>query len=216
MLPSLRHVPIMSWVGVEDELVPYAGSLQQRQAMADAKLEHIYDSFLIAEHFTFAINDEYGPAAEFLGERKVARNPAHVTYVRNPSMDFTKLGTKADGAYWVQGVKTAGDGLGKIDAFSHGFGEADDVPGAPQNTLGVLTGGVFPALAYERQFLEVADGGQAPKADELALDAQNLARIRVHVKQARLSCDPDITLTGDGPLELKLAGCPGPARMVTP
>ena len=58
------------------------------------------------------------------------RNPPHVTYVRNPSMDFSEFGTQADGAYWVRGVETAGDGLGTIDAFSHGFGKADDVPGA--------------------------------------------------------------------------------------
>ena len=132
-------------------------------------------------------------------------------------MDFTELGTKADGAYWVRGVKTAGDGLGTIDAFSHGFGQADDVPGAPQNSAGVLTGGVIPALAYERQSREVTSGGSAPKADELELDAQNVSKIKVYVKQAKLSCDPDITYTGDGPLEVKLVGCPGPpARSLTP
>ena len=58
---------------------------------------------------------------------------------------------QADGAYWVRGVETAGDGLGTIDAFSHGFGKADDVPGPLQNSVGVLTGGVIPALAFERQ-----------------------------------------------------------------
>jgi hypothetical protein len=216
MLPSLRHVPIMSWVGVEDELVPYAGSLQQRQAIADAELEHRFDSFLIGEHFTFAINDEYGPAAEFLGERRVVRNPPHVTYVRNPAMDFSEFGTKADGAYWMRGVKTAGDGLGTIDAFSHGFGKDDDVPGVLQNSVGVLTGGVFPALAYERQSRDVAPGGSAPESDELELDAQNVAKIKVFVKPAKLSCDPDITYTGDGPLEVKLMGCPGPALTLTP
>ena len=94
MLASLRHVPFMIWNGVEDELVPIAGVLEQRQTFADLGLEHIFDTFVTAEHFTFAVNDEYGPAAEFLGDRKVERNPAHVTYVRNPSMDFADLGTR--------------------------------------------------------------------------------------------------------------------------
>ncbi len=92
---------------------------------------------------------------------RVEQNPAHVTYVRNPAMDFAKLGTKADGAYWVQGVKTAGDGLGTIDAFSKGLGRDDDEPGATQTSAGVLTGGLIPALAFERQFVEVDEGGGA-------------------------------------------------------
>ncbi|MDX6587665.1 MAG: hypothetical protein QOI31_2138 [Solirubrobacterales bacterium] len=216
MLASLRHVPFMIWNGVEDELVPIAGVLEQRQTFADLGLEHIFDVFAIAEHFTFAINDEYGPAAEFMGERRVERRPAHVTYVRNPSMDFADLGTTADGAYWVRGVKTAGDGLGTIDAFSHGFGRADDEPSATQTSGGVLTGGAIPALAFERQFIEVTPGDSAPKADELELDAQNVAKAKVYVKQAKLSCDPDVTYTGDGPLELKLVGCPGAPVQLTP
>ncbi len=217
MLPSLRHVPIMSWVGVEDELVPYAGSLQQRQAMADAQLEHIYDSFVTAEHFTFAVNDEFGPAAEFLGERRVARRPAHVTYVRNPSMDHAELGTKADGAYWVRGVKVAeGAELGTIDAFSAGIGRADDVPGAPQNSAGALTGGVIPALAFERQQIEVEPGEKQPKADELTIEATDVTKAQIYVEEAKLSCDPDITYTGAAPLKLKLVGCAGPALELEP
>ncbi len=216
MLPSLRHVPFMIWNGLEDELVPYPGILNHRQAFADLGLDHIFDSFLTAEHFTFAINDEYGPAAQFLADRRVERNPAHVTYVRNPAMDFAELDTTATGAYWVRGVKTAGAGLGTIDAFSKGLGRADDTGGPTQTSAGVLTGGLIPALVFERQFVEVADGGQAPKADELVLDAENVAKAKVYVNQAKLSCDPEITFTGDGPLDLKLAGCPGGALELQP
>jgi hypothetical protein len=82
--------------------------------------------------------------------------------------------------------------------------------------VGVLTGGVFPALAYERQSRDVVPGGSAPESDELELDAQNVAKIKVFVKPAKLSCDPDITYTGDGPLEVKLMGCSGPALALTP
>ena len=216
MLPSVRHIPFMIWNGLEDELVPYPGILEHRQAFADLGIEHFFDSFLTAEHFTLAINDEYGPAADFLGEKRVEQNPAHVTYVRNPAMDFGKLGTKADGAYWVQGVKTAGDGLGTIDAFSKGLGRDDDEPGATQTSAGVLTGGLIPALAFERQFVEVDEGGGAPKADKLVLDAQNVSRIKVHVKQAKLSCHPNVTYEGDGPLTVKLAGCAGPPLELEP
>jgi hypothetical protein len=131
-------------------------------------------------------------------------------------MDFADLGTKADGAYWVRGVKTASDGLGTINAFSKGFGREDDVPGEPQMSGGVLTGGTIPALAFDRQSVEVTPGDAAPKADKLELEAQNVARIKVYVKQAKLSCDPDVTYTGDGPLKVKLVGCPGNPLQLTP
>jgi len=216
MLGSLSHVPFMIWNGVEDELVPYAGALKQGQTFAELGLDHIFDSFLTADHFTFAINDEYGPAAEFLGERKVERNPARVTYVRNPSMDFTELGTKADGAYWLRGVKTAGKGRGTIDAFSRGIGRADDQPGSTQTSGGVLTGGEIPALVFERQFVEVADGKPSPKRDKLVLSTKNVSRAVLDVDEAKLSCDPEIELEGDGPLKLDLAGCPGPPVELKP
>ncbi len=209
MLPSLRHVPFMIWNGVEDELVPYAGVLDHTQAFADLGLEHIFDSFIVGEHFTLAINDEYGPAADFLRERRVVRNPPNVSYVKNPSMDFRELGTKATGAYWLRGVHTAGEGLGTIHAFSAGLGKGIADPSSTQSSAGVLTGGVIPALAFERQFVEVGDAPSAPKADELTLDTENVSRATVFVKRAKLSCDPDITFTGDGPLTLRLAGCPG-------
>jgi hypothetical protein len=216
MLASLRHVPFMAWVGVEDELVPYAGNLAQAQTFAELGLEHFFDSFLVAEHFTLAINDEYGPAADFLGDRKAERNPPRVTYVRNPSMDFAELGTKADGAYWVRRVRTRGEGLGTIDAQSAGFGRGTADLGPAEQSGGVLTGGAFPALAFERQFIEGAGDPEQPKADELTLDAQNVERATIQVRRARLSCDPDITYTGDGPLKLRLAGCPGPALELQP
>ncbi|MEJ7876013.1 MAG: hypothetical protein WKF62_05070, partial [Solirubrobacterales bacterium] len=216
MLASLRHVPFMIWNGVEDELVPYAGALKQGQTFAQLGLDHIFDSFLTAEHFTFAINDEFGPAADFLGERKIERSPAQVTYVRNPSMDFSKLGTKADGAYWVGGVKTRGKGLGTIDAFSEGFGRAKDEPGSTETSGGVLTGGTIPALTFQRQSLDVEPGGSQPKADKLEINAENISRIAIDAKRARLSCDPKVTGTFDGPLTVKLKGCPGPPLEIAP
>jgi hypothetical protein len=216
MLPSLRHVPFMIWNGVQDELVPYAGALDQGQKFAALGLDHIFDSFLTAEHFTLAINDEYGPAADFLGERRVVKSPPNVSYVRNPSMDFTGLGTKADGAYWLGGIKTASEGLGKVDAFSSGMGKGIAEPGSTQTSGGVLSGGMIPALAFQRQSIEVGDAPTQPKVDELELDTENVNRVEIHVKQAKLSCDPEIDFEGDGPLTVKLAGCPGPPLRLTP
>ena len=216
MLPSVRHIPFMIWNGLEDELVPYPGILEHRQAFADLGYRALLR--LVPHRRALHARDQrrVRPGRRLPGREEGRANPAHVTYVRNPAMDFGKLGTKADGAYWVQGVKTAGDGLGTIDAFSKGLGRDDDEPGTTQTSAGVLTGGLIPALAFERQFVEVDEGGGAPKADKLVLDAQNVSRIKVHVEQAKLSCHPNITYEGAGPLTVKLAGCAGPPLELEP
>lgn len=207
MLASLRHIPFMIWNGVEDELVPYAGALEQGQTFADLGLEHSFDSFLTAEHFTFAVNDQYAPAAEFLGDRKTVRNPARVSYVRNPSMDFTELGTKADHAYWVDRIKTAGPGLGTVDAFSAAIGRGDPPPGATQNSAGALTGGFLGALAYTRQRVEHGEAPSTPKADELTLELDNIASLAINPKRAKLSCRADVQIASATPVKVRLIGC---------
>ena len=211
MLPSLRHVPVKMWVGTADELVPIATTIAHAQAADDAGLRYEFDVFATADHFALAVNDEYGPAADFLGERRVVRNPSHVTYVRNPTMDFQKVKFKADHAYWLSGIRVrdegANDGLGRVDAVSHGFGRGDAPVQATQNSAGVLTGGFFPAMTYLEQSQAWGKVPKAAKDDKLDLDLTNLSRVRVHVKRARLSCDPTMTVTSDGPVTVVLAGC---------
>ncbi|HVS29674.1 MAG TPA: alpha/beta hydrolase-fold protein, partial [Solirubrobacteraceae bacterium] len=118
-LASLRNVPFLIWDEVSDELVPYAGTVAQAQGFDALGYRYEFDSFLVGDHLTLAINDQYQPAADFLGADKVDRDPAHVTYVYNPTMDFPDVGTTADHAYWLSQIKLRdGSGsapLGKVD-----------------------------------------------------------------------------------------------------
>src|SRR3712207_7213030 len=67
---------------------------------------------------------------------KVDRDPAHVTYVVNPKMDFPEVRTVADHAYWLSGLRVRDAGgeepRGTIDVRSEGFGVGDPVPGATE------------------------------------------------------------------------------------
>ncbi|HSS39938.1 MAG TPA: hypothetical protein VLT58_14320, partial [Polyangia bacterium] len=89
MLGSVRNVPFLIWNETTDELVPIAGVLEQVKRLDELGYRYIFDQFQAGEHLTLAINDEYEPAAAFLGTEAVNRNPAHVTYLYNPTMDFT-------------------------------------------------------------------------------------------------------------------------------
>jgi hypothetical protein len=211
MLASVRNVPFLIWDGTFDELVPVAGVTAQAQTFDQLGYRYTYDLFTAADHFALAANDEYAPAARFLGSHKVHRNPAHVTYVVNPMMDFRSAGTVADHAYWLSGMKlrdAGGDApLGQVDARSAGFGRLDPPADPTQSGGGALTGGNLGAMPFVERSKTWGRAPRARRRDALHLDAQNLARIVVHPRRAGLSCHPTLDVTTDGPLTLRLAGC---------
>ena len=71
-----------------DELVPVASAQAQAAEFGALGLRYEWDLFTTSDHFALAINDEYGRGGDFLGTTEVDRNPPHVTYVYNPTMDF--------------------------------------------------------------------------------------------------------------------------------
>ena len=150
---NFRNLPILMWNMVADEEVPIDGPEQTAMNLDKDGYRYELDEFTPGEHNTFALNDEYGPAAAFLADDTVDRNPAHVTFAVDPSLDFPTLGLVADHAYWLSGVTARSAGsTASIDATSHGFGTRDPSPSGTQRGAGVLTGGLLPAIAYVRQY----------------------------------------------------------------
>ncbi|MDQ4124571.1 MAG: hypothetical protein M3134_03080, partial [Actinomycetota bacterium] len=145
MLPSVRHIPFLMWVGSSDQLVPITGTTRHAQRFDDLGYRYVFDVFAPADHFALATKDQYQPAADFLGDAKVVRDPAHVTYVVNPKMDFPEAGTVADHAYWLSDLRVrdaSGDApRGLIDVVSEGSGTTDPEPGPTTSGGGALTGG---------------------------------------------------------------------------
>lgn len=211
MLPSVRNVPFLMWAGAQDQLVPVTST--QEQAQRFDSLGYRYDFWLFnpAEHLTLALNDEYGPVADFLGKTEVDRNPAHVTYVRNPTMDFSDVGTTADHAYWLDEIELRDEGgdapRGEIDVRSLGFGEGDPDPGPTQFGAGTLTGGNLGALPFTRQFKEWGQAPDRASRNRLVIDAENIATVTVNVDRAKVTCNVNLDVQTDGPLTVRLKGC---------
>ncbi|HEX4692453.1 MAG TPA: glucodextranase DOMON-like domain-containing protein [Solirubrobacteraceae bacterium] len=210
-LASLRHIPFLIWDAVGDQLVPYPGPVKQAQGFDELGYRYEFDSFAPADHLALAANDQFAPAAAFLGNHRVHRNPAHVTFVRNPTMDFAEDRTKADHAYWLSGIRLRdGSGpapLGSVDARSRGFGR-DDAPARAQTRgSGTLPPGNLGTIAYTSQQRTWGKAPRSERANALRIRLTNVRRVTVHPKRARLTCAARVTLRSDGPAAVKLAGC---------
>jgi hypothetical protein len=184
----------------------------QANTLDDLGYRYAFDLFAPpVDHFILAANDEYGPAAKFLGTAKVDQNPFHVSYVVNPTMDFAHDGTVADHAYWLSGLSlrdgTGAAPLAEVDAVSDGFGQKDPTPGPTKHGTGTLTGGNTGPLTYSEQSKDWGKTGKTPKRDVLHVDATNLATATVNVERAKLDCQAELEVTTDGPLDVTLAGC---------
>ena len=224
-MPSLRNTPIMAWAASADELVNIAFTEQAVADMEAAGLRFEADLFEAADHLTLATNDEYGPAAEFLGEHRVNRDPPHVTYVVEPGSDSKRAGAVADHAYWLSDVRIRDAGaasVGTIDARSEAFGLGDPEPLGVQSGNRTLLGGARGPMPYLHRQQDWGPAPATPKADRLVVRATNVAAATVDARRARLSCNPVLDVQSDGPLDLRVdcapqpSSCAGPVQVALP
>ena len=219
VLASLRNVPVLMWNNHGDELVNNLGFQETADALDALGYRYELDAFqpcanpacspLFPNHLQLAINDQYQPAADFLGRARVDRNPAHVTYVVNPQRDYPDLRLRGDHAYWLSRLKLRdGASQGEIDAFSHGFGAGDPEPSDTERGTGTLEGGSYGSLLYTFQRRAWGEPPTQPRRNRVEVTATGLRSAVLHVRRARLSCDADVEVRStDGPLAVRLAGC---------
>ena len=218
VLASLRNVPVLMWNNHGDELVNNAGFQETADALDALGYRYELDAFqpcanpacspLFPNHLQLAINDWFAPAADFLGEVRVERNPAHVTYVVNPARNYPELDLVGDHAYWLSGLELRdGAESGEIDALSHGFGVEDPEPGETEMGTGTLEGGNLGSLMYTLQKRKWGEPAAQPPQNRVVVTATGIASAVLHVRRARVDCDVDVEIESDGPLAVELAGC---------
>ena len=223
VLASLRNVPVLMWNNHGDELVNNLGFQETADALDELGYRYELDAFqpcanpacsaLFPNHLQLAINDWYAPPAEFLGDARVERDPAHVTYVVNPARDFPDLELVGDHAYWLSGLELSdGAEQGQIDAVSHGFGVGDPEPGETERGTGTLEGGNLGSIAYTKQAKSWGEPPSQPVANKVEITATGIRSAVLHVERARVACDAEIVIESDAPLTVELAGC---GRVVT-
>jgi predicted esterase len=229
VLASLRNVPVLMWNNSADELVNPALYTQTASKLSQLGYRYELDvykpcptsshpelcSALFPDHLELAVNDQFAPAAAFLGSAQVDRNPAHVTYVVDTARDRPSLGVVGNHAYWISGLtlrssshtSSNGDPEGQIDAVSHGVGVADAAASGDQLGTGTLTGGNLGPLQYASSSKRWGPSASAARADQINLDAVNLATASIDVRRAHVDCRVALQITTDGPLTVSLPGC---------
>jgi glucodextranase-like protein len=225
VLASMRNLPVLMWNASADELVNATDYGQSAAKLSGLGYRYELDAYqpcanslcspVLPNHLMLAINDQFAPAAAFLGSATVNPNPAHVTYVVDTARDRPGDGIVGNHAYWVSGLTirsrshtaTNGDPEGQFDVFSHGFGKSDPAASGSQPGTGTLTGGNMGALTYASLTQTWAPPLPAPRSDTLDINATNIATATVDPSPAHVDCNAKLNITTDGPISVTLAGC---------
>jgi predicted esterase len=225
VLASMRNLPVLMWNVSADELVNATDYGQTAERLSSLGYRYELDVYqpcasslcspVLANHLMLSINDQYAPAAAFLGSATTNLNPPHVTYVIDTARDASRYGIVGDHAYWVSGLTirstshtaSNGDPEGEIDAFSHGFGTSDPVASGNQPGTGTLTGGNMGPLAYASLSQTWSPAPPAPGSDTVDVTATNVATATIDVSRAHVDCNAKVNITTDGPITVTLAGC---------
>lgn len=230
VLASLRNIPVLMWNTHGDELANEADFQSTAAKLQSLGYRHELDAFqpcalapmpqncspLFPNHLELSVNDQFAPAAAFVGNAHVNLNPPHVTYVLDAERNRSSAGVVGDHAYWLSGLtlrstaQTAsnGDPEGQIDAASQGFGTGDPSASGEQLGTGTLSGGNLGDLTFTRQFQGWGPTPSAQKADAINITATNIATMTIDARRARVDCHAKLNIKSDGPLKVTMADCP--------
>lgn len=202
LLPALRNVPVTGWLATGDATCRYAAQVAMFERMA--ALGHRFSALTFdgVDHNALAAAAlaDAQPLADFLGDARVQRDPARVTYVVSPAVSEPEFGLRADHAYWLSGITAARSSTaGRIDVDT---GAGDTPPGLPVDGSGVLAGG----LAYT-SVSRLGDPAGRSARNRLRVTARGVGAATVDAARARTGCRPAVRFKTDVPLALALAGC---------
>jgi hypothetical protein len=91
---------------------------------------------------------------------------------------------------------------------SRGFGLGDPTPSATTTGAGTLTGGASPAIPYTSRTKTWGSAPSTPVEDRLDINAQNISTVTIDAARARVTCDAQLNITSDGPLDVNMVNCP--------
>ncbi|GII56609.1 hypothetical protein Pth03_49980 [Planotetraspora thailandica] len=208
LAPAFRNVPQLVWAGSQDPVCSYWAQVEYMDTMDQMGYRYQFYSFPVGH--AFPLGNEFQPMVDWMGDRRVVRDPAHVTYVLNGMMNEPAVGLNADHAYWVSRLKLRNGGVtpptGTVDVFSHGFGTGDPAPAPLHTESGQLQGATQP-ISYDMRSRDWEKAPSIPVKNRLDITATNIGEVTVDVRRARVRCDAVLDVHSDGPIAVTLDGC---------
>jgi hypothetical protein len=216
LLDNLRGVPLVSFHGTEDELVPVSGAIKQAERLRELGYRYRLYLFPGQEHYGPPIVDQWGEGARYEHQFRRDPNPAQVTYLR--SMAFERaveqvnaeklaLDFSFDSAYWMSGLEPvdATKGVARFD------GRSLAIRDEPHGLL-PEAGAAAPDQAgpYAMEGQAWTPGRGAAPATRNAFTAKLSGARAVMLDARRMRLDPRRRIEGDvttaAPLHLTLRG----------
>jgi pimeloyl-ACP methyl ester carboxylesterase len=206
LLPALRGVPVMSWLTNADQTCRYTAQVELLDRLDALGYRYSALTFDGIEHNALASASlaDAQPLADFLGDARVERDPARVTYVLSPAVSEPEFGLRADHAHWLSGVVAArASTAGRIDVVSEGITRRASRPETAVSSIGALDTG----LAYAAVTQLAGEPQDGRPARRLRITARGIRGATVDAKRARTGCSPSVSFATYELLKLKLSGC---------
>ncbi len=194
---NLRHVPGSMLFAGADELVQAPSARAMEEAFAATSNVYTWYMHPAAEHFTFALADDWAKEASDSRHQRLVRRPARVTFRTDPLLDAPRYGIRHDRAYWVSRLRGRGAGPLRTDLTSHGCGVI--VP-----ELTTRSGQGARPVPWVSQGQEEAGIRSLPRKQLLRGDLRNVRSLRVDPGRACLRAGMSYRIRSDGPAVLRL------------
>jgi pimeloyl-ACP methyl ester carboxylesterase len=207
---NLREVDGAMLYSGADELVNSAQGLWLRDIMAGLGYPNIFYYHPAADHFTYALADDWIKEAAYTADLVRRTQPPRVTYRTAPYGDAPELGIRHDRAYWVSDI---------VSSFAQPYGERDhaDVDiatfgcgGSQRSFVADAPGAGSDPVPWESQSFSVA--GSTPIAQQNRIEATlaHVASFAVDGSIGGACIRPDQPLAyhvvTDGPTTITISG----------
>lgn len=195
LVGNLRHVPGSMVFGAADELVQAPSAEAMRAAFAATDNDFRWWQHTAAEHFTFALADDWRKEAGYSRGQRLVRDPARITYRTATFLGSPAYDIRHDRAYWLSAITPRGQGYADTDLTSAGCG-------AP-TTATTRTPGAGPdPVPYVQDGQDATTSHGAPSA-QLTGTLAGVSELTVDTARACLTGSFAYRIDSDGPATLR-------------
>jgi dienelactone hydrolase len=196
---NLRWVPGSMIYAAQDELVQVPSTVAMQQAFDAADNPYVWYMHNPADHFTFAVADDWRKEAAYSADQRLVADPARVVFRTSASVDSPPYAIRHDRAYWIGDIRGRTDAFIDTDLTSFGCGGRRPV-------LQSGTGAGPSPVPWTSISKAVSGGRDLAVRQALEGTLANVASEAIDVRRACLDTGFSYRITSDGPATLHLGG----------